>query len=126
MKRVVLFGTGELAQVVRFYLENDSPHQVAAFTADREYVKGNSYDGLPLVPFDEVAVKYPPADFQMFIALSYKNINKLRAQKYEEAKKKGYRLISYVSTKAVIWPALRAGDNVFIFEQNVIQPFAEI
>lgn len=126
MSQVVLFGTGELAQVVRSYLENDSPHRVAAYTADREYVKEVSYDGLPLVPFDEVVQKYPPARFKMFIALSYKNVNKLRAQKYEEAKKKGYELISYISSKAATHPGLKTGDNVFIFEQNVVQPFAEI
>jgi sugar O-acyltransferase (sialic acid O-acetyltransferase NeuD family) len=62
----------------------------------------------------------------MFVPISYKNVNKLRAEKYHQAKAKGYRLISYVCSKAVTWPGLVVGDNCFIFESNVIQPYVEI
>jgi UDP-3-O-[3-hydroxymyristoyl] glucosamine N-acyltransferase len=50
----------------------------------------------------------------------------LRADKYHAAKGKGYRLISYVSSRATTWPGFRCGDNCFIFEDNTIQPFVEI
>ena len=126
MKKVILFGTGELADVVRFYLKHDSSYEVVAHTADREYIKESIVDGLPLVAFDEVEKHFSPKDHGMFIALSYKKVNKLRAEKYELAKKKGYELISYVSSKATVWPDLKIGDNVFIFENNVIQPYARI
>jgi UDP-3-O-[3-hydroxymyristoyl] glucosamine N-acyltransferase len=33
---------------------------------------------------------------------------------------------SYVSTKATIWPGLKVGENCFIYENNVIQPYVEI
>lgn len=126
MKKIVLFGTGELADVVRFYLTHDSAYEVVAHTADKEYIKENSVAGFPLVAFDEIEKKFPPKDYGMFIALSYKNVNKLRAEKYALAKKKGYGLISYVSSKATVWPDLKIGDNVFIFENNVIQPYVSI
>ncbi len=125
-KKIVLFGTGELADVVRFYLTHDSSYEVVAHTADREYIKESTVSGLPLVAFDEIEKMFPAKDFGMFVALSYKNVNKLRAEKYVLAKKKGYELISYVSSKATTWPDLKIGDNTFIFENNVIQPFAAI
>jgi sugar O-acyltransferase (sialic acid O-acetyltransferase NeuD family) len=53
-------------------------------------------------------------------------VNKLRAEKYYEAKAKGYQLISYVSSKATTWPGLVIGENSFIYENTVIKPFAEI
>ena len=36
----------------------------------------------------------------MFVAVSYSAVNKVRADKYAEAKQKGYELISYVNSKA--------------------------
>ena len=43
-----------------------------------------------------------------------------------QAKAKGYALRTYVSSKATVWPDLALGENCFILEQNVIQPFARI
>jgi sugar O-acyltransferase (sialic acid O-acetyltransferase NeuD family) len=126
MQKIVLFGDGELAEVIHFYLKHDSKYEVVAFTVDRQYMKGTHFHELPVVPFEEVTEKYPPSEYKMFVALSYKSVNRIRAQKYQEAKAKGYELITYINSKAVTWPGLKVGDNCFIFESNVIQPFVEI
>ena len=62
----------------------------------------------------------------MFIAIGYKNVNKLRAKIYTEAKGKGYELISYVNSKVTKWGDTEIGDNCFILEDQVIQPFVKI
>jgi sugar O-acyltransferase (sialic acid O-acetyltransferase NeuD family) len=126
MDKVVIFGTGEIAAVAHFYLTHDSPYHVAAFTVDRAFLKQDELSGLPVVPFEEVQTSYPPSQYKMFVPISYRNVNKLRAEKYYQAKDKGYQLISYVSSKATTWPGLVLGDNCFIFENNVIQPFVKI
>ena len=36
MADVVLFGTGDFARVARIYLDDDSPHEVAAYTVHGE------------------------------------------------------------------------------------------
>jgi UDP-3-O-[3-hydroxymyristoyl] glucosamine N-acyltransferase len=53
-------------------------------------------------------------------------MNHVRAEKYEQAKAKGYELVSYISSKATVWPGFKCGDNCFIFEDNTIQPFVEL
>jgi carbonic anhydrase/acetyltransferase-like protein (isoleucine patch superfamily) len=53
-------------------------------------------------------------------------MNHFRAEKYHQAKLKGYKLVSYISSKATIWPGLDYGENCFIFEGVIIQSFAEI
>lgn len=126
MSRIVLFGTGQLASVAHFYLTHDSEHEVAAFTVDAAYATESSFEGLPVVAFEEVEQQYPPDEFQMLLPISYQQVNHLRARKYSEAKAKGYTLISYVSSLATTWPGLKLGDNCMIFEHNVIQPFVEI
>jgi UDP-3-O-[3-hydroxymyristoyl] glucosamine N-acyltransferase len=62
----------------------------------------------------------------MFIPISFKKMNHLRAAKYEDAKSRGYELISYVSSRATTFPDFNCGDNCFIFEDNTIQPFVVI
>lgn len=126
MSRIVVFGVGQLAEVAHFYLTHDSPHEVAAFTVDAEYQKADTHAGLPVVPFERVQDLYPPGEFQMFVPVSYRRRNKVREAKYNDAKSKGYELISYVSSRAVTWPGLVIGGNCFIFESNVIQPFVQI
>lgn len=126
MKRVVLFGYGPVAAMAHFYLTHDSPHEVVAFTADRAHINQVELFGLPVVPFEEVQTLYPPSDFGMFIAVGYARMNKLREEKYRQAKALGYELITYVSSKATTWPGTAIGDNCFIMEHVLIQPFATI
>ena len=124
--KVVIFGTGDFAQVAHFYLTKDSPYEVVAFTVNKEYIKEKELFGLPIVPFEEIEKSYPCDRVKMFIAIAYSNVNKARAEKYYEAKGKGYELISYVNSKAVLWGAVEIGDNCFIFENQTIQPFVKI
>ena len=126
MARVVIFGAGDIARLAHYYFTHDSTHDIAAFTVDKEYIKNPTFLGLPLVGFDEVIKLYPPADYEMFVAMSYAKMNKVRAEKYERAKQLGYELVSYVSSKCAFLTDNPVGDNCFILEDNTIQPFVKI
>lgn len=126
-KKIVVFGTGLFAEVVFEYLENDPRYEIAAFTADSDYVGGDEkFLGKPLVAFEEVDTHYPPEEHLMFIAVGYSRVNRVRKEKFLEAKRKGYKLLTYVSPHAFVWRNVKLGENVFIFENNVVQPFVEI
>jgi sugar O-acyltransferase (sialic acid O-acetyltransferase NeuD family) len=126
MKNVVIFGVGQIAEVVHFYLTHDSEFRVSAFTVDAAYLKDTAFLGLPVVPFEEIQAQYPPSRYGFFVAVSYKDVNRFRAEKVSSAEAKGYQLISYVSSKASVWPGLKVGANTFIMEDNTVQPFARI
>jgi sugar O-acyltransferase (sialic acid O-acetyltransferase NeuD family) len=53
-------------------------------------------------------------------------MNKIREEKYFQAKSKGYQLVSYISSKCSYMSQYECGDNCFIFEDNTIQPFVKI
>ncbi len=125
-RNLVIFGSAEIAELAKFYFENDSTYRVVAFTVDDAFVGANEYLGLPLVPFSEVAKRFPPMEHAMHIALSYSKLNRLRQEKYEQAKVAGYRLASYVCSKSVTWPDLSIGENCFILENQTIQPTVKI
>jgi sugar O-acyltransferase (sialic acid O-acetyltransferase NeuD family) len=83
-------------------------------------------NGLPVVPFEEIEQSHPPADHRMSILLGFRDVNRLRARKYQEAKAKGYALVNYVSSRAIVYPDLVLGDNCHIHEGSVVQPFARL
>lgn len=125
-QKIVIFGTGDIAQIANYYFEIDSDFEVVAFTVNQEYLRDSSFEGKPVVAFEEIESIYPPSEFQLFIALSYSKMNKVREAKYHEAKAKGYILCSYISSKCSYMSQYPAGDNCFIFEDNTIQPFVRI
>lgn len=126
MEKIVIFGTSQLASLAHFYFTHDSPHEVVAFTLDSDYITENEFRGLPVVSFEEIEKHYPPSEYKMFLPISFKQMSFLRKRKFEEAKAKGYKCVSYVSSKASTWPDLTVGENCFIFEDNTIQPFVTI
>ena len=123
--KILIFGTGSFAQVVKFLLEHDSPHQVVGFTVNEDHITEKELMGLPILPFENLIVSHPPRDFKMFVAVGYKNVNHVRAKICAEAKRAGYELITYISSKCSYWGE-SIGDNCFIFEDNTIQPFVKI
>ena len=126
MKPIVLFGTGTVAEVVYYYMVNDSGLDVAAFAIDRAYKTGDSFFGLPLVEFERVAEHYPPEEYSMFIAVGYADMNALRAKRLAQAREKGYEIISYIHPEAGIPKDCKYGDNCFIMSRALIHPFVEL
>lgn len=125
-RKLVIFGTGDIAQLAAYYFRTDSSYQVVAFTVDRDYLKNDSMEGLPVVPFEEVERIYPPDVHEMFVALSYARMNRLREQKFHDALSKGYVLASYISSRCSFLAEHPPGRNAFILEDNTIQPFVII
>jgi len=126
MEKVVLFGAGQVASRAYWYLTHDSPYEVVAFTVDSEYIKEDKLFGLPVIPFSEIDAVFPPNEYKMFLSISFIGMNKLRAEKYYQAKAKSYQLINYISSKATTWPELVIGDNCLIQTNCVIEPFAKV
>jgi len=123
---LVIFGAGDIAQLAHYYFSRDSHYEVVAFCVDADYLSSDQFCGLPVVSFDEVGERFPADGHAFFVALSYAKLNAVRRQKYEEAKAKGYRMASYVSSNATILNDGQIGENCFILENNVVQPFVTI
>lgn len=125
-KPLIIFGTGDIAQLAHYYFSTDSNYEVVAFTVDAAYKTSAEFCGQPIVSFEELASRYVPDTHELFIALSYSKLNGVRKEKYLAAKALGYRLASYISSYATILNEGRIGDNCFVFEDNTIQPFVTI
>lgn len=125
-KPLVIFGSGDIAQLAHYYFSTDSDYEVVAFTVDAAYIQDTSFCDLPVVAFENVTSLYPPDQYDFFVALSYSKLNAIRKEKYLAAKALGYRLASYISSRASVLNQGALGDNCFIFEDNTIQPFVRL
>lgn len=123
---LVIFGTGEIAEIAHFYFTHDAARPVAAFTVDATHMRESAFHGLPVVPFEQVEKDFPADSYDLFIATGYRHLNRLRAEKCRQGKEKGYRLATYLSSRATVWQDFCCGENCFILENNVIQPFVRI
>jgi sugar O-acyltransferase (sialic acid O-acetyltransferase NeuD family) len=124
--KLVIIGDGEFAAIAHEYFSYDSPHTVVGFAVERDFLKSREYLGLPVVPFEELEQHFSPNEHQAFVAVTYTQLNRVRARLYRQAKLKGFELVSYVSSRALVWRNATIGDNVFIFENNVVQHFVSI
>ncbi len=97
-----------------------------AFTVDGAFLQESTYCGLPVVPFEELPRKFPPRSYGMFVAVGIADVNRLRAEKVAAAEARGYRLASYLSSKASVHPDLELQPNSMVMEGSVVQPFVRI
>lgn len=125
-RRVVVFGGGDFARVAHVYLRDDSPHEVVAFTVDADYLDTTEIAGLPVVPFEEIERSHPPGEYAVHVAVGFSRINRTRADAYARCKSLGYEFITYISSNAIVSRDVQIGENCFIFEANVIQPFVRL
>ncbi|MEY2764170.1 MAG: hypothetical protein RLZZ205_594 [Bacteroidota bacterium] len=126
LKDVVIFGVKDFAELAHFYLTKDSDFNVVAFTVHKAYLPDeDTFCGLPIVPFEDLEVHYPPSDFAFFAPMSPTKMNQLREGVYNDAKLRGYSFISYISSRCTNF-ASSIGENCFVLEDNTIQPFVTI
>ena len=125
-KPVVLFGTGRLARTILYFLVHESPYEIAAVTVDREHMKGDETFGLPTFPFETLPETHPPDAYDLFLALGYRRMNRLREERFRQAKEMGYQLISHISPRASTWPNLEIGENCLVLDEVVVHPYVTI
>ncbi|OYU75257.1 MAG: transferase, partial [Alphaproteobacteria bacterium PA3] len=123
---VILFGNQMSASLAWYSLTHDSAQQVAGFAVDAARLGSSHYEGLPLVPFEQLEQFYPAADYRLMIPMGFTQVNGIRKARYDNAKARGYTMASYVSSRASVWPDLVVGDNVLIYEHAIIQPYARL
>ncbi len=126
MSDVVIFGAGDYARIASVYLEKDSEHNVLAFAVDGKYRDREELLGKPVLAFDDMQRSHPPDRVKLLVAIGFSGLNRGRTTVYERCKELGYQFITYVNSRAYQWGHVEIGENTFIFEANVLQPFVRI
>lgn len=120
-KKLIIVGAGELGEMAYEYFQTDSPYEVIAFAVERRYIKNDELYGLPIVAFEEIEKLYPSNQYEVFVAVTYVNLNRERKRLFDICKEKGYKCASYKSSKAFFGIDSSIGENSMILEDNTIQ-----
>ena len=125
MADIVVFGAGQIAEVAKVYLDAHSSDRIVGFTVDADYRKSDTFQGLPLVAWEELERHFPPGAVKVLGPLSYRRLNEFRRDRHLEGKARGYDFASFIHPDSHVY-ASEIGENCFILEANVIQPFVRI
>jgi sugar O-acyltransferase (sialic acid O-acetyltransferase NeuD family) len=121
-RKLVIVGDSAFAEIAHEYFASDSPYEPVAFAVERSFLKRDTLNGLPVVPFESLVDTHPPDAHEVYVAIVYSQLNRLRARLAASAKAAGYQLASYVSPRAFVWQNVKLGEHIFIFEDNTVQP----
>ena len=98
VEKIVIIGDGEFARIAYEYFTFDSPNKVVAFSVEKEFLKKNKLSGLPVIPFGSIENYYPASEYKIFVAITFTQLNRVRTRLYHLVKRKGYELVSYISS----------------------------
>ena len=123
INKTIIFGINDLAELAWYYLTNENKTDIpVAFTVNKEYLTQDTFHDLPVIPFEELEQHHSPSEYNLFAPIAN---NVLREKIYNEGKQKGYKFISYISSKCTNFTK-SIGENCFILEDNTLQPFTTI
>ncbi len=126
MSKVIIFGVKQMAEIAHYYLTHESNHEVVAFCVyEKDLSEEDIFNDLPVISFDQVEKLYPVNEFKFFAPMSSEKMNTEREEVYYSIQKKGYEMITFISSKAIVYAEI-IGDNCFIQAGNVIHPFVKI
>lgn len=123
---IVLFGVGQFSAVVSEYLRSFAHEdRIVGYTVDREYLNGETFNGLPVCAWEDIEQRFAPDQVQLFGPISYRNGNRFRRDRFLEARARGYRHYRFVHPASHVHTT-EIGSNVLILEGNSVQYFASI
>jgi len=125
-RKLVIVGDSAFAEVAYEYFVRSSRYEPVAFAVERAFLKRDALFGIPVVPLESLSERFPPTTHDVYVAIVYTELNRLRTRLVRMVKAAGYALASYVSPYAFVWPNVRIGEHCFIFENNVVQPFVTL
>lgn len=123
---LIIVGTGMFAEVACSYFEELDGRKVVAFACHENFKVSDEIHGRPLVALEDLAQHANSSEVDVFVAIGYGRMNTVRQRVYEEMKRGGFNCATFIHPKVRLWGSSNVGDNVFIFEDNTIQPFTTI
>lgn len=124
MKKLLIVGTGDYAEMVFFYLKER--YNIIGFSEELKFRVKDTFKGLPIFNLEDITGKFSNSEVKIFIAIGPNKVNTVRERIYTKMKTLNYTCIKFIHPKASVWDNDAIGDNSFIFPNAVVEPFAVV
>ncbi len=95
-KKLIIFGTTYFSEMLMYYVEKYDNAEVIAFTADEQYITSDVIFDRPAVGFECLDKEFDMENISVMLGIGYNNMNGLRQKKFQEIKKHGYKIESFI------------------------------
>jgi len=125
-KNLLIVGAGEFADIAYEYFTVDSDYTVVGFAVEHDYLDETPKFDLPVIALEAARRRFDPATTYAHVAVTSTKLNRVRAGLMEKTRAAGYSFANFISPRAMVWRTAELGENVFIFENNVVQHGVQI
>lgn len=125
MKKLIIIGLSTTATHLFEFVKCYDLFEVLGFAVDREYIRMESYKGLPIYAIDEIDKVIDKERDYLFVAMLWNKLNSERRAMYERLKRVGFKFANVISPTARIRGAL-TGDNCWFHDYTIVQNDAVI
>lgn len=124
MKKLIIVGDGKQAELVHEFMKFSA--WPACFAVEREFHRTDELFGLPVVALEDIETLYPAVGHDFHVAVTFAQLNHLRARLVGVMKAMGYTPASIISERAQVWGSARIGEHALICAFNNIDPFVTV
>ena len=130
VKRVLIFGMTDLAELLIFHLGRSLDYSISAITAEKKYISidkmgGGLFRKYPIISFENIEEEYPPRQYSFFVCIGYNKMNEGRRRVFKLIQDKGYDILTYIHPTALVQTE-RIGQGNLFFENVTIGPYCTI
>ena len=123
LKKIVIVGVGDFAELCSHYIrEYFTDWEICAYSVDSQYRTLDSIKGIPVVNFETLRENYTPQEYEVFVAIGYKKMNNIRAEKFSICKEWGYKSPNLIHPTAVVEKNVSMGEGNIVLENAVLAP----
>jgi len=123
---VVILGAGGHARVVIDALRSGQDCNIAAVLDPDPALHGAMLDGVPVAGDDDRLAEYPPASYDLVVAVVRFGDHVVRHDLLKRARALGYRIVSVVHASATVSPRTTIGDGAQIMAGAIVNPGAAV
>lgn len=102
-EKLIIVGTGQLSNDVRFFVERYQLFDIVGYTINEEYIKDDTYKGLPVYPMERLEEYVDKDDVKFYISISWFHyLNRARESAFLFLKEKGFKAANLISPHATV------------------------
>ena len=121
-RKLFVFGVGPSADVAAELFQASKMYEVLGFILDRDYVKAEHHLGLPVVAYEDFRCAFTPSQCDVFVAVGYRKLNRLRSDVFRRVRADGYHLPSLIEERHAIPQTVKFGSNCLVMRGATIHP----